>query len=291
MLLGVARVPVGVILDALQRAGFFRRRVADHVRPRRHRKCDVDARAVRGIQGADRGGHRRSPVAALCAVARITQALHQLGPGRGDAIDAPAGRGRLGREAEPGQGRADDMEGVGRIAAVLGWIDQRLDHLVELDDRPRPAMCDDQRHGAGMRRAHVHEMDVEPVDFGDELREAIEQRFAASPIVRLGPIAADLLDPFARRALAPVADQLGLRPARPAQPRLQVVEHVVANSDTERGDAGAHGLSPRLGWRMPGAGGVSGGPAKHWAILIQCRACAPSTDRVVSATLRVCVTT
>ena len=44
-------------------------------------------------------------------------------------------------------------------------------------------------------------------------------------------------------------------------------------------------------YRVPGAGGVSGWPAKHWTMLIQCLAASPRTDSDVSATLRVCVTT
>ena len=163
-----------------------------------------------GVLRAERGGHRGAPVAALRAVARVAQAIHQLGPGRGDAIDAPAGGRGLGREAEAGQGRADHVEGVGGIAAVLHRIDQRFDHLVELDDRTGPAMGDDQRHGPGVRRAHVEEMDVESVDLGGELREAIEQRFAAAPIVIVGPVPADLLDPLA--AARPGSSR---RPARP----------------------------------------------------------------------------
>jgi hypothetical protein len=42
---------------------------------------------------------------------------------------------------------------------------------------------------------------------------------------------------------------------------------------------------------VPGAGGVCGGPAKHWACAIQRAAASPRTTSRVSATLRVCVTT
>ena len=95
LLLRVAGVPVGVILDALERARFLGRRLADHVGPRRHSERDVDAGAVRGIERADRRRHRRAPVAALSAVTSIAQAIHQPGPGAGNAIDAPAGRRRF----------------------------------------------------------------------------------------------------------------------------------------------------------------------------------------------------
>src|SRR6266850_3618376 len=83
-------------------------------------------------------------------------------------------------------------------------------------------------------------MNVEPVDFGGELRKAIEPRLAPAPIVLLPPIVADVLDPFQRRALAPVLDQFGFRPARVAQPRFEIVEHVVANRNAIGFNFSAH---------------------------------------------------
>ncbi|MGY2807899.1 hypothetical protein ACVIHF_004629 [Bradyrhizobium sp. USDA 4506] len=89
----------------------------------------------------------------------------------------------------------------------------------------------------------MNEVDVEPVDFGGELAEAVEPRLALPPVIGLGPIMADVLDPLQRRALAPVVDQLGFRPAGPAQPTTQILEGIVADGDAERADGG-HGVSP-----------------------------------------------
>jgi hypothetical protein len=69
---------------------------------------------------------------------------------------------------------------------------QWLDHLVKLDHRTRPAMRDEQRHRARIRRADVAGMNVEPVDCGGELRKAIEPRLASAPII----ITADILIHF-----------------------------------------------------------------------------------------------
>ncbi|KRR21587.1 hypothetical protein CQ13_30800 [Bradyrhizobium retamae] len=77
----------------------------------------------------------------------------------------------------------------------------------------------------------MQEMNVEPFDLGGELRKAIEPRRALTPIVLFSPVTADVLDPFQRRALAPVVDQFGLRPAGVAQPRFDVIEDVVADRD------------------------------------------------------------
>ena len=93
-------------------------------------------------------------------------------------------------------------------------IDERRDHLLKFDDRAGPAMGDDQRQRRRLLRAHMQEVDVEPVDLGGELIEAVEFCLTRAPVVAVSPIGADLPDPFQRRALAPVIDQLRLRPAR-----------------------------------------------------------------------------
>ncbi|MGY3587710.1 hypothetical protein ACVIF9_006387 [Bradyrhizobium sp. USDA 4350] len=138
------------------------------------------------------------------------------------------------------------MEGIGRAAAMRRRIGQRLDHLVEFDHRSRPAMGDDQRPRLRVLRAGMDEVDVEPVDLGGELAESIELRLALPPIIGLGPIAADILDPLQWRALAPVVDQFGFRPAGPAQPGAEILKNIVADGDAKRTDGGIHGVSPGL---------------------------------------------
>ena len=77
---------------------------------------------------------------------------------------------------------------------------------------------------------------IEPIDLGGELVEAVELRLARTPVIVGRPVAADLLDPFQRRALAPVANQLRLRPARARKPRLEVGENIVTEIDPKRLD-------------------------------------------------------
>jgi len=45
-----------------------------------------------------------------------------------------------------------------------------------------------------------------------------------------------------RRALAPVGDEFGLRPSRPAQSRFEIVEQIVADGDAKGSDGSAHGI-------------------------------------------------
>jgi hypothetical protein len=62
------------------------------------------------------------------------------------------------------------VEGVLGAAAVGRRVGERLDHLQELDDRAGPAVGHEQRDGVVVGRADVRELDVQPVDLGDELR-------------------------------------------------------------------------------------------------------------------------
>ena len=155
---------------------------------------------------------------------------------RADPFDAPPGLGRLAGEREAGQRRRDHVERIGRVAPERDRVDQRLDHLVELDDRTRPAVRDQQRHRVGVRRPVVDEVDVEPVDLGDELVEAVEAALASAPVVLVGPVRGELADVRERDALRPVVDQFTVGPAGVVQPRAQVVEHRLGNVDRERPD-------------------------------------------------------
>lgn len=85
------------------------------------------------------------------------------------------------------------MKGIAFRPTVCSGIRQRSDDLNELDDRPGPAVCHDQGEGALHGRADVQEVDSKPVDVGPELREEIEPRFPLPPVVRVCPVAAEVL--------------------------------------------------------------------------------------------------
>src|SRR6516164_5738292 len=136
------------------------------------------------------------------------------------------------------------MKGVGGITAVRRRIDQRLNHLLKFDDRAGPAMGDDERQRRRIFRAYMDEVDVEPVDLADELVKAIEPSLARAPIICIGPVLADVLNPFQRRALAPVTDRLRIRPAGALQSRSEIGEHIVADIDAERPASPSHRLLP-----------------------------------------------
>ena len=86
----------------------------------------------------------------------------------------------------------------------------------------------------------MDEVDVDPVDLGDELVEAVERRLAATPVVPVGPVLDDVLHVRQRDALRPVVDVLTIRPSRVVQAHTQVVEHRFRDIDRERQHLIAH---------------------------------------------------
>jgi len=65
------------------------------------------------------------------------------------------------------------MESVRRARAVCRGIDKRIDDLQLLDDRAGPSVRDDERQRILMFRTNVDEMNVEPIDLGDEVRQGV----------------------------------------------------------------------------------------------------------------------
>ena len=235
----VSGVPLRVVLQSFDRVQLVRRLWRSR-RAGTHRQREVDGGAVLGVLGADRGGDRRTPVAALRHIRVVAEACHQLGPDITDLLDAPAGLGRLAREAEPGQRRGDHMERIGGVAAVGGWVAEWLDHLVELGHRAGPAVRDQQGDRVGVRRALVDEVDVDTVDLGHELVEPVEPRLARGPVVLVGPVPAELLHVCQRHALRPVVDDFGVGPAGVVKTPTQVVELGLRDIDRERTDLLGH---------------------------------------------------
>ena len=62
------------------------------------------------------------------------------------------------------------MERIRRTATMRGRIGQWVDDLHLLDDRSGPSVRDDQRQRILVLRTDVEKVNVQPIDFGDELR-------------------------------------------------------------------------------------------------------------------------
>jgi len=161
------------------------------------------------------------------------------------------------------------VEGIRCAAAMGGRIDQRVDDLQLLDDRPGPAVRNDQRQRVLVLRADVNEVDVQSVDLGDEVGIGVQLRLDLAPVVLIRPVAHELLNGRERHALRIVADGFALGEAGRQESGAQIGEVCLGNVDAEGPDGlgrngGAHGTglvdgfifydrvhwsSPWLGWR------------------------------------------
>ena len=171
-----------------------RRRLASQ--RRRVHVCRNDARHV-GVDGEQTLGvlqphlihDERTPIATLGDIAAVTEASHQARPGSAHAFRPPAGAGRLSRESVAGHRWNHQVECVGRAPSVRRRIGQRLDEFQLLEDRAGPPVTDQERQCVVVRRPDVDEVDVEPVDLGDELRQGVQPPLAAAPVVVGAPVA------------------------------------------------------------------------------------------------------
>ena len=153
-------------------------------------------------------------VAALGDVAGVAEAVHQLRPRTSGAGGVPTELGRLTGEPVAGQRGQHQVEGVPGAPAVRGRVGQRADGLEQLDDGAGPAVGHDQRQRVLVLRAHVDEVDLDPVDLGLELRQRVQLRLACAPVVLRLPEAGERLGRRQLDALRPIVDELPGGPAR-----------------------------------------------------------------------------
>ena len=133
------------------------------------------------------------------------------------------------------------MKSVRLAAAMRRRIRERVDDLQLLDDRPGPAMRDDQRERVLVVRAHVDEVDVQPVDLAQEVRQAVQLRLAPAPVIVRRPVARECLHGCERHALRVVVDRLPLWPPGRFDAPAQLGELGLGEIDLELADGGAAG--------------------------------------------------
>ena len=154
-------------------------------------------------------------------------------------------RGRFAGEAVARHRRDHDMEGIRRAPAMGRGIGQRIDDLQLLDDRAGPPVRDDQRQRILMRRTNVNEVNVQPIDLGDELRQGVQLRLALAPVVIGRPIAREFLNRRELHALRCIRDRFPLRPHCRVDAPAEIDERLVRNVDAERPDGGVFGRTHR----------------------------------------------
>ena len=212
---------------------------------------------------AEVGGHHRAPAAALRAEALVAEAAHQLDPESRDALGIHAGLGRVVGEAVAGHRRADDVEGVGRIAAVLRGVGERTDDLLELAHRAGPAMRDHQRQRLRPDALLVDHVDAEAADLRLELGEAVEARFRGAPVETVAPVGDELAYRAEVGAVAPARARDLVREARARKALAQVRQHGIGHVDAEGYDLHPQRAVTRNGRKQARTGtlpGPSAGP-------------------------------
>ena len=146
--------------------------------------------------------------------------------------------GRFVGEAVAGDGRQHEVERVLGAAAVRGRIGEGADGLEQFDDRARPAVRHDQRQRVLVRRLHVDEVDVQPVDLGLELRQRVQSRFAPAPVVFGRPVAGEFLRRGQLHTLGPIGDEFLGRPTSRIDAAAQFFDLAFRDVDSERADLG-----------------------------------------------------
>ena len=130
------------------------------------------------------------------------------------------------------------MERVRRAAAVrVGSVSGSMIFSCSMIE-PGPAVRDDERERVLVPRADVDEVDVEPVDLGHEVRQAVQLRLAPAPVVVRRPVAGELLHGRERHALRVVVDRLALGPPGRADAPAQLGDLRLRKPDLKRANGG-----------------------------------------------------
>src|ERR1700680_3551314 len=104
------------------------------------------------------------------------------------------------------------MESVRCARAMCRWIGQWIDNLELLDDRAGPSVGDNERQRIFMLRTNVNEVNVQPIDLGDELRQRVQSRLHLAPVVFRPPITREGLHGRELYALRCIRDSFPLKP-------------------------------------------------------------------------------
>ena len=106
--------------------------------------------------------------------------------------------------------------------------------FVLLDDGAGPPVGDDERQRIFMFGTNVNEMNVQPIDFGDEVRQGAFSLFDLAPIVICRPIAGQCLRRRELHALRLIRDRFPVGPPCRADAFAQFSKFRFRNIHTQR---------------------------------------------------------
>ena len=147
---------------------------------------EVEPQDLAGVEGGEEGGDDGAPVSSLAVEPLVTQPRHQLNhrPRRLEAVVAHLLWG--GAEPVAGYGGSHHLE---HDVTTPGG--EEGDDVQELHHRAGPPV--DQQQGDDLLPLHrlrldVEEVDVEAVNVGGEVREAVDDLLLRPPVVGLDPV-------------------------------------------------------------------------------------------------------
>ena len=95
---------------------------------------------------------------------------------------------------------------------MCGRIGEWADDFQLLDDGAGPPVGDDERQRIFMFRTNVNEMNIQPIDFGDEIRQGVQLGLDLAPIILGRPIAGECLRRCQLHALGRIGNGFPIRP-------------------------------------------------------------------------------
>ena len=171
-----------------------------------------------------------SPIAALGHETLVTQVLgHQLCPQISNAGRVHARLLGSVRKTVPRHGGDDNIEGVGRIAAIGRRVGKTWNDLEHLEEGAGPAVGDHQWQWIGPLALGLYEVDPQPVNVGTEVIEGVKEFFLLPPVKRGAPVLHQFLNVGQVGTVAPVRAGDFVGPAGAGQPFPQVVQYGVGD--------------------------------------------------------------
>ena len=82
------------------------------------------------------------------------------------------------------------MERIRSRTAISSRISQRFNNLQHLDEGAGPSVRENDGQGILMLGTNVNEVNIQPIDLSQEVRQGIQLRFELAPVVIRGPIRA-----------------------------------------------------------------------------------------------------
>lgn len=86
-------------------------------------------------------------------------------------------------------------------------------------------------------RPDVDELDIDPINRGNEFRQGIQLLLGLTPIILASPVANQFLDTLELDALGDIADSLLIRPTRVRDPLAKIVELRLRDMNFKRANA------------------------------------------------------